>query len=111
MAVLLEELINISQVVADIIIILSFLFIHVQILLLTKHVGKMLCTQLCEQQIQKRPDQFVREIRCVAIKFWVSSRAPGDLAFLENSKAFNFRTEWVNVCNPQRLESLQAYLT
>lgn len=97
--------------VADVVIIMGLLFLHVQLLFLTKHVGKMLCTQLCEERIQKRPNQFVREIRCVAIKFWVSSRAPSDLAFLKNSKAFNFRTQWGNACNPQRLESLQAYLT
>lgn len=90
----MAALINISQVVADVVIIMGFLFLHVQTLFLIKHVGKMLCTQLCEEQIQKRPDQFVREIRCVAIKFWVSSRAPSDLAFLKNIvKAFNSRTE------------------
>lgn len=70
--------------VADVVIIMGLLFLHVQLLFLTKHVGKMLCTQLCEERIQKRPNQFVREIRCVAIKFWVSSRAPSDLAFLKN---------------------------
>lgn len=83
MAVLLVALINISQVVADIII-MGFLFLHVQTLFLPKHMGKRLCTQLCEERIQQRPDQFVREIRCVAVKVWVSSRAPSDLAFLEN---------------------------
>lgn len=79
-----EALINISQMFADVVIIMDFLFFHVQTLFLTKHVGKMLYTQLCEEQIQKRPDQFVREIRYVAIKFWVSSRAPNDLVFLKN---------------------------
>lgn len=84
MAVLLAALINISQVVAEVVIIMGFLFLHVKLLFLTKHVGKTLCTRLCEEKIQKRPDQFVREIRCVAIKFWVSSRAPSDSAFIKN---------------------------
>lgn len=62
----------------------AFFFLHVPLLFLWKHVEGVLCTQLPEERVRKRASQSVREIRCSAVKFWVSSRAPSDLAFLKN---------------------------